>query len=226
MGDSTSNLQLAAAPPPPPEIQLNRATQFGYDFSRISVSNHIPATVQTKLVVGAPGDKYEQEADRMADKVMSMTVPVNSQPVQRQLEEEPEIQTKPLAETVQRQETDDEEISLKPLAATVQRQETDDEEINLKPLTTKVSPIIQSHSPSNLISRKGNGAFTASQSVESRLKSQQGSGQLLPKATCDFMESRFGNDFSEVKIHTDNQAVQLSKELGAQAFTSWQRCLL
>jgi hypothetical protein len=34
-----------------------------------------------------------------------------------------------------------------------------------------------------------------------------------------FMESRFGTDFSGVKIHTDTNAVQMSRELNAQAFT-------
>jgi hypothetical protein len=30
------------------------------------------SSIQTKLTVGAPGDKYEQEADSMAAKVMTM----------------------------------------------------------------------------------------------------------------------------------------------------------
>jgi len=34
------------------------------------------------------------------------------------------------------------------------------------------------------------------------------------------MESGFGADFSDVKIHTDTNAVQMSQELGAQAFTN------
>jgi len=33
------------------------------------------------------------------------------------------------------------------------------------------------------------------------------------------MESRFGNDFSGVQVHTDSSSVQMNKELGAQAFT-------
>jgi hypothetical protein len=46
-------------------------------------------SVQTKLTVGAPGDKYEQEADSVAAQVMSMSVPpAPSMPIQRQGEEE------------------------------------------------------------------------------------------------------------------------------------------
>jgi hypothetical protein len=32
-----------------------------------------PGSIQTKLTVGEPDDLYEQEADRVADKVMRMT---------------------------------------------------------------------------------------------------------------------------------------------------------
>jgi hypothetical protein len=53
--------------------------------------------IQAKLVVGQPGDKYEQEADRVADAVMRMPEPG----VQRQTEEEEEeLQAKPLAEQI------------------------------------------------------------------------------------------------------------------------------
>jgi hypothetical protein len=36
--------------------------------------------------------------------------------------------------------------------------------------------------------------------------------------TKNFMESHFGIDFSNVKIHTGSEAVQMSRELNAQAF--------
>jgi hypothetical protein len=35
-------------------------------------------TIQAKLKIGQPNDKYEQEADRVADKVMSMMEPKGS----------------------------------------------------------------------------------------------------------------------------------------------------
>lgn len=38
--------------------------------------------VQAKLQVGAPGDKYEREADRVADKVMNTVIPTTAQPEQ------------------------------------------------------------------------------------------------------------------------------------------------
>ena len=47
------------------------ATRFSHDFSRIAMRPAVPA-IQTKLTVNKPGDKYEQEADRVAEAVMRM----------------------------------------------------------------------------------------------------------------------------------------------------------
>ncbi|MEG3928237.1 MULTISPECIES: eCIS core domain-containing protein [unclassified Microcoleus] len=320
---SSTDSQAVAAASPPPEEGGDRTPNSSYNFSRISVADYVPATVQTKLVVGAPGDKYEQEADVMADKVMSMTPSVQKQ--EELIEEKPEIQAQPVAETVQpqtdedgtvhlkpvvetlqRQTDEDGTVHLKPIAETLQRQTDEDGTVHLKPIaensqkteaelipatvqtklvvgapgdkyeqeadrmadqvvsmkipvqkqeeltptqpeiqtkalaetiqrkeiegvvhlkaiSNQISPEIQLKiKQSNLISRKGNGGFTASDSIENRLKSSKGSGQPLPDETRTFMEDRFGNDFGGVKIHTGSDSVQLSKDLGAQAFTHGQ----
>ena len=82
----------------------------------------VVAGIQAKLVVGQPGDIYEQEADRVADAVMRMPEPQVQRQVEPEEEEEEEIQTKPLAEEitplVQRQvepEEEEEEIQTKQL---------------------------------------------------------------------------------------------------------------
>jgi Domain of unknown function (DUF4157) len=46
-----------------------------------------------------------------------------------------------------------------------------------------------------------------------------GSGSSLDKNTQPFMESRFGADFSSVRIHTGSESIQMNKELNAKAFT-------
>ena len=58
----------------------------------------ISGTLQAKLKIGPPGDKYEQEADRVAGQVMRMEEPG----VQRQVEPEEEetLQAKPLANQI------------------------------------------------------------------------------------------------------------------------------
>ena len=44
----------------------------GHDFSRTPVHAQAPITMQPKLAVSAPGDIYEQEADRISEQVMRM----------------------------------------------------------------------------------------------------------------------------------------------------------
>ncbi|MDQ8012979.1 MAG: DUF4157 domain-containing protein, partial [Flavobacterium nitrogenifigens] len=57
------------------------------------------------------------------------------------------------------------------------------------------------------------------ENVENNLNSSKGGGSAMDKNTKREMESGFGADFSGVNIHTDSRAVQMSEELGAQAFT-------
>jgi hypothetical protein len=55
--------------------------------------------------------------------------------------------------------------------------------------------------------------------IESAIASSKGSGKPLPQSTRAQMESSFNADFSQVRIHHDSSAVQMSKDLNAQAFT-------
>ena len=60
---------------------------------------------------------------------------------------------------------------------------------------------------------------SVNEGIESDLNSSKGGGSAMDKNTKQEMESGFGADFSSVNIHTDSKAVQMSEELGAQAFT-------
>ena len=172
----------------------------------------VVAGIQAKLVVGQPGDKYEQEADRVADAVMRMPEPR----VQRQVEPEEEeetLQSKPLAEgitpRVQRQvepeEEEEELIQTKALSEQitplVQRQEgeEEEEEIQTKPLPSQTSEVVSD--------------------VETSINSIRGGGQPLPGSTRAFFEPRFGQDFSQVRLHTDVQAADAARAVNARAFT-------
>jgi hypothetical protein len=59
----------------------------------------------------------------------------------------------------------------------------------------------------------------APSNVEQQLSSSKGGGQPLPESTRSGMEQSMGADFSGVRIHTDSSAVQMNKDLHAQAFT-------
>ncbi|MEH2277910.1 MAG: hypothetical protein V7K40_24780 [Nostoc sp.] len=85
--------------------RLEYASRFGHNFANIPISRpDAPSQplVQTKLTIGEPGDKYEQEADRVAAQVVNQIhAPVSGQaglcqPVLRESvsEEEKELQKK------------------------------------------------------------------------------------------------------------------------------------
>jgi len=59
----------------------------------------------------------------------------------------------------------------------------------------------------------------AGSNFESRLSSNRGEESLPPDEVRTFMEPRFGADFSQVRVHTGSEAVQMNRELNAQAFT-------
>jgi Domain of unknown function (DUF4157)/Heterokaryon incompatibility protein Het-C len=157
--------------------------------------------IQAKLTVGAPNDVYEKEADRVAEQVMSMAPPGTSTvPRQTEAEEAEEIQTKPLAETST------------PL---VQRQEmlAEEEPIQAKCETCTAEEPIQ---------RAADGVAQVQPDLENRLNASQGGGSALPDEVRSFMEPRFGADFSQVRVHTSSDAVQMNRDLNAQAFTHKQ----
>jgi len=86
--------------------------------------------IQAKLVVGQPGDVYEQEADRVAEEVMRMPEPrMQRQPVEEEMKEEELIQTKPIAEQI---------------TPFIQKQAEEEEElIQPKPLSQQITLLVQ-----------------------------------------------------------------------------------
>ena len=56
--------------------------------------------IQTKLKIGEPGDKYEQEANRIADEVMRMPEPSVQRQVELEEEEEETIQRKAITNSI------------------------------------------------------------------------------------------------------------------------------
>jgi hypothetical protein len=57
-------------------------------------------TMQAKLKIGQPGDKYELEADKVADAVMRMPEPGLQRQVESEDEEEETLQSKPLVSQI------------------------------------------------------------------------------------------------------------------------------
>lgn len=61
--------------------------------------------------------------------------------------------------------------------------------------------------------------LTVSPQVSDDINSMQGGGQLLPAATRQFFENRTGQDFNDVRIHTDKTAQNFAEMINAKAFT-------
>ena len=172
---------------------------------------------QAKLNVGQPGDKYELEADRVAEKV------VNGISQENQLFFSPamplagsNIQEKPLAETitpiVQKQEEEEEEMQAKFEGTTVQMQVQDEEE-------EEPEVQMQPEEEEEEMLQPKKEVTSGTNTVETALKVSAGGGSKMDPTVKAQMEQSFGTDFSNVNIHAGSDAVQLSEQLGAQAFT-------
>ncbi len=59
-----------------------------------------------------------------------------------------------------------------------------------------------------------------SDDVYNKIQSSRSSGSQMPEQTKSFMESRFGTDFNNVRIHNNENAAELSTSLQAKAFTT------
>ncbi len=170
--------------------------------------------IQAKLRIGRPGDRYEREADQVAEQVRHVPKPKMQRQSEEEKKEEELIQPKFLLEQitplVQRQvEENGEEETVRPKFFSaehpiIQRQvepEEEEEEKTIQPKETSGQPP------------------EVTPDFESRIHALKGSGKPLPKSVRNFFEPRFGYDFSPVRIHADSNAVQFNRELNAQAFT-------
>ncbi|MCC6453438.1 MAG: DUF4157 domain-containing protein [Caldilineaceae bacterium] len=149
--------------------------------------------LQPKLMVGPAKDHYEEEADRVAAKVLSqpqVSSPAPSSKVNRK-EEDEAMQRVPLAKSI---------TSLSSTASSAAK-----------------SPTTTLHRKTDQPQDTAAG-FALDREQENKIRSSTG-GNPLPDATRTFMESRFGTDFSGVRIHTGSESNQLNRKIDARAFT-------
>jgi hypothetical protein len=113
----------------------------------------------------------------------------------------------------------------------------EDERVQLKPLSSQITPFIQRCGCSGYddehvrlkeqsapqaeaaVSKKSDGSGTVDNTLSNRITSSMGTGKPMDANTRAFMETRFGTDFADVKIHNNDEAAQMSKALNAKAFT-------
>ncbi len=160
---------------------------------------------QAKLSVNKPGDKYEHEADAVANDVVNRN---NATPI---------VQQKSIS-NIQRLSTSLEDEKLATNDARMER----DKEIQQKPIQLMDDPVKDEEDKdrSSAVQAKHDaGANTASANVSSGIENSSGRGNQLPQKTLQEMNSSFGVDFSGVNIHDDKDAANMNNELQAQAFT-------
>lgn len=167
-------------------------------MQRAAGNQAVNRIIQAKLKVSSPGDRYEREADAVADQVMRMMHPgvmsisrfasggsISTQPVQRACSHcEDPAQRKPVC--------DDCEAEAQRSAQT--------ESIQMSAAAT-VSPAVSSTLGADINAARSNGF-------------------PLTVGARSFFEPRFGFDFSGVRIHTGSQAASLTQSVNARAFTT------
>ena len=63
------------------------------------------------------------------------------------------------------------------------------------------------------------GGIAMPANMAEQLKQTQGKGMAMPQGLRNMMESGFGRDFSNVRLHTDRQAVEMNRAIRSRAFT-------
>lgn len=237
------------------------------EFEQRKIINHSPSTffgpkVQKKLTTGTVGDKYETEADNVADKVVNkrktggllqskneetlQQKPISEtistvqkqdlaqeQPVQKkgEKEEDKKVQKKSDKEEdkkVQKKSDKEEDKKVqkkgeKEEDKKVQKKSDKEEDKKVQKKCADCEgedkKAQKKEEKKDEVQAKLKESNAVNEGVESNLNSLKGGGNSMDKNTKQEMESGFGADFSNVNIHTDSKAVQMSEELGAQAFT-------
>ncbi len=181
--------------------------------------------VQTKLNIGKPGDAYEVEADKTADEVVSRTGAEGQ--IQRAGTEEEEVQAKPLADGltpyVQKQEAEEEEPvqmqAEQEEEEQVQMQAEQEEEEQVQAQEEEEEEIQAQEEEEEEVQAKSLGRGNVGPDFESQLSQQKGQGEKLGSRERLQLESAFGTNFSDVRVHTDGKAHDLNQQINAKAFT-------
>lgn len=166
----------------------------------IAPANAVQPFFQPKLTINQAGDKYEQEADAMAEKVVNSEAANRLHGRSEKLGNSlPTSQPSPISS-----------ISRK-CADCAKEDELQREELKEEKESLQLKPLMRAAA--------GDGGQSASPKLVSQLNSKKGRGQSLPKNTLSSMNQVFGTDFSNVRVHTGNQAQEMSKSIQAKAFT-------
>ena len=201
--------------------------------------------IQTKLTINEPGDRYEQEADRVADQVMRMSEPAAASTLwltsvgeglrtpacggacggecaacKDKKEEEGLLHSKPANQASANLNVDDLFQSAgAEHRATLQRKCACGGSCS----SCKSGGMKEDELPTGTIQRQAaTGHENSSAPTSEVLPQKLGAGRPLDSSTQSFMESRFDTDFSHVRIHDGSSAASAARSVNALAYTLGQ----
>ena len=191
------------APLPATEVRGQVSTSSALGLQRRAGNRATAALLgagQAKLVVGAAGDRYEQEADAVAAQVLSRlrsgatattasTATTGGGPVERVGADGDKQEDGPLARKLST-------VARTPLGRTG----------NLTDKPDEAGPM-------------GAAGGELDNATEASIEAARRGGSPLPEGVRRQMEGAFGADFSPVKLHKGEKAEDLNQRVGAVAFT-------
>ena len=202
------------------------------------------AFFQRKLAINKPGDQYEREADSVANAIMN---PNDNKPIvqnkgistiQRlsssnedeqfstndaRMRKDKEVQRKPDMpmdkEKMKGMRKPDMPMDKEKMKAMSKPDMPMDKE-KMKAMGKGEMPMDKEKDKMSMAQTKEeDGSKIAESDISSAIYDKVGKGKSIPEDTLKEMNRSFGLDFSEVTIHDDDTATQMSSELNAQAFT-------
>lgn len=185
--------------------------------------------VQPKLKIGRIGDKYEKEADAVADKVMMSHTIQNGVSLSGDSANFPQMAGNPAIPSVNMkcEECEKEDnIQMKQYPEHINRMAANPAEEDGQ----GNSHISSLNSPSkggkynsirlkSSVETSANHSSIASDELSGKISNRAGGGLHLDTEINAEMSSKIGTDFSNVRIHTDSSAIEMNQDLGAHAFT-------
>lgn len=239
---------------PKPAVQLKEPDRDDEEATEEELSGDAPASVlqmmmgsgddeeekptghnriQAKLQIGQPNDKYEQEADAIAEKVVS------SNSLQRSEEQmngndigEEELVMQPKLQLKSNGLSDEEDPELQRKCAECEEEERlqakpDEEQPVLQAknqgLSDEDDPELQRKcaecEKEEQLQTKSDSPNFASDDIQSKISQSKGNGQSLAPVLQQELGTKMGADFSGINVHLGGPSVQMTKELNAKAFT-------
>lgn len=173
------------------ENSVSHESQFRANLAEVPVKPIVRTLTQPKLRVGAANDRYEQEADRIAEQVV------------QQINASKAASPKKGQALKHRSISDNDKLQMKP-SVPIQEAIEEDDELQMKPLVRRV--------------RDEKGAV--SKDLEGEIDRAREGGQSLAPELQAQMGQAMGAHFGRVRAHTDARSDQLNRSLQAQAFTT------